>query len=90
MKPAPHGWHVISRETDGGPNGDARGGGDSGAIVAKKSAALRLRELARALAGGAVALKAYRARRPKPLGIHYSDAPTKVLVVGGRFGGWLR
>jgi NADH dehydrogenase len=40
-----------------------------------------------ALASGAVALGAYRARRPKPLGIHYSDAPTKVVVVGGGFGG---
>jgi NADH:ubiquinone reductase (H+-translocating) len=39
------------------------------------------------LAGGTVALGAYRAWRPKPLGIHYSDAPTKVLVVGGGFGG---
>ena len=44
-------------------------------------------KLSAALAGGAVALGAYRARRPKPLGIHYSDAPTKVLVVGGGFGG---
>jgi NADH dehydrogenase len=43
--------------------------------------------LSAALAGGAVALGAYRARRPKPLGIRYSDAPTKVLVVGGGFGG---
>src|SRR5215212_5340290 len=87
MKPAPHGSHAISRGTDGGSNGDARSGGDSGAIVAKKSAAPRLRELARALGGGAVALKAYRAHRPKPLGLHYSHAPTKVLVVGGGFGG---
>jgi NADH:ubiquinone reductase (H+-translocating) len=26
-------------------------------------------------------------RKPKPLGVHYLDAPTKVLVVGGGFGG---
>jgi NADH dehydrogenase len=44
-------------------------------------------KLSAALAGGAVALGAYRARRPKPLWIHYSDAPTKVLVLGGGFGG---
>lgn len=44
-------------------------------------------KLSAALAGGAVALGAYRARGPKRLGIHYSDAPTKVLVVGGGFGG---
>jgi NADH:ubiquinone reductase (H+-translocating) len=44
-------------------------------------------KLPAALAGGAVALGAYRIRRPKPLGIRYSDAPTKVLVVGGGFGG---
>jgi NADH:ubiquinone reductase (H+-translocating) len=44
-------------------------------------------KLSAALAGGAAVLGAYRARRPKPLGIHYSDAPTKVLVVGGGFGG---
>jgi NADH dehydrogenase len=44
-------------------------------------------KLSAALAGGAVALGAYRAQRPKPLGIRYSDAPTKVLVVGGGFGG---
>jgi hypothetical protein len=43
--------------------------------------------LSAALVGGAVALGAYRARQPKPLGIPYSDAPTKVLVVGGGFGG---
>jgi NADH:ubiquinone reductase (H+-translocating) len=42
-------------------------------------------KLSAVLAGGTVALGAYRAR--KPLGIHYSDAPTKVLVVGGGFGG---
>jgi hypothetical protein len=39
------------------------------------------------LAGGAAALAAYRARKPKPLGVNYSDAPTKVLIVGGGFGG---
>jgi NADH:ubiquinone reductase (H+-translocating) len=44
-------------------------------------------KLSAALAGGTLALGAYRARRPKPLGIHYSDASTKVLVVGGGFGG---
>jgi NADH dehydrogenase len=44
-------------------------------------------KLSAVLAGGAVALEAYRARKPKPLGIQYSDAPTKVLVVGGGFGG---
>ena len=43
--------------------------------------------LSAALAGGAVALGAYRVRRPKLLRIPYSDVPTKVLVVGGRFGG---
>jgi hypothetical protein len=33
-------------------------------------------------------LGAYNAfRRPKPLGVHYLDAPTKVIVVGGGFGG---
>jgi NADH dehydrogenase len=42
---------------------------------------------AAALAGSAVALGAYRVRKPKPLGIRYSDAPTKVLVLGGGFGG---
>ncbi|MBV9453016.1 MAG: NAD(P)/FAD-dependent oxidoreductase [Rubrobacter sp.] len=26
-------------------------------------------------------------RKPKPLGAHYRDAPTKVLIVGGGFGG---
>jgi NADH:quinone reductase (non-electrogenic) len=40
-----------------------------------------------ALAGSAFVLGAYQVRRPKPLGIRYSDAPTKVLVVGGGFGG---
>src|ERR671920_1032410 len=44
-------------------------------------------KLSAALASGTVVLGAYQARRPKPLGIHYSDAPTKVLVVGGGFGG---
>ena len=44
-------------------------------------------KLSAALAGGTVVLGAYRARRPKPLGIRYSDAPKKVLVVGGGFGG---
>jgi NADPH-dependent 2,4-dienoyl-CoA reductase/sulfur reductase-like enzyme len=38
-------------------------------------------------AGGAAALAAYRARKPKSLGVDYSDAPTKVLIVGGGFGG---
>src|SRR3712207_257014 len=86
MKPAPHGWHAISRGTDGRPN-DARSASDRRAMVAKKSAVLRLRKLPRALAGGVGALGAYRARRPKRLGIRYSDAPTKVLVLGGGFGG---
>ena len=44
-------------------------------------------KLSAALASGTVVLGAYQARRPKPLGIHYSDAPTKVLVLGGGFGG---
>ena len=44
-------------------------------------------KLSAALAASAVALGAYRVRKPKPLGIRYSDAPTKVLVVGGGFGG---
>ncbi len=40
------------------------------------------------LAGGLAALKVYDAlRKPKPLNVHYLDAPTKVLVVGGGFGG---
>jgi len=40
------------------------------------------------LAGGLFALKAYDAwRKPKPLSVHYLDAPTKVLIVGGGFGG---
>jgi NADH dehydrogenase len=40
------------------------------------------------LAGGVAALKAYDAlRKLKPLSVHYLDAPTKVLVVGGGFGG---
>ena len=42
---------------------------------------------AAALAGGAVTLGAYRARKPKPLGVDYLDAPVKVLIVGGGFGG---
>ena len=29
----------------------------------------------------------YLVRRPKPLEVHYSDAPTKILIVGGGFGG---
>jgi NADH:ubiquinone reductase (H+-translocating) len=40
-----------------------------------------------ALAGGAAALGTYRTRRPKPLGVHYTDAAKKILVVGGGFGG---
>ena len=43
--------------------------------------------VAAAMAGGAAALGTYRARKPKPLGVNYSDAPTKVLIVGGGFGG---
>ncbi|MDQ3861979.1 MAG: NAD(P)/FAD-dependent oxidoreductase [Actinomycetota bacterium] len=40
------------------------------------------------LAGGVAALRAHGAlRKPKPLSVHYLDAPTKVLVVGGGFGG---
>jgi NADH:ubiquinone reductase (H+-translocating) len=40
------------------------------------------------LAGGVAALKAYDAlRKLKPLSVHYLDAPTKALVVGGGFGG---
>src|SRR5215218_5821883 len=40
------------------------------------------------LAGGVAALWVYEAlRKPKPLTVHYLDAPTKVLVVGGGFGG---
>jgi hypothetical protein len=40
------------------------------------------------LAGGLAALRVYDAlRKPKPLSVHYLDAPTKVLVVGGGFGG---
>ena len=42
---------------------------------------------ATALAGGA-ALGAYNVfNRQKPLSVHYLDAPTQVLVVGGGFGG---
>jgi hypothetical protein len=40
------------------------------------------------LAGGLAAFKVYDAlRKPKALSVHYLDAPTKVLVVGGGFGG---
>ena len=40
------------------------------------------------LAGGFAAFKAYNwANAPKPLKTHYFDAPTKVLIVGGGFGG---
>jgi NADH dehydrogenase len=34
-----------------------------------------------------LALGLYSHRRPSPLGVAYSEAPTKVLVVGGGFGG---
>jgi hypothetical protein len=87
MKPAPHGRYAIPRGTDGGPKGDARSGSGRGAVVAKKSAAPCLRNPSAAFAGGAVALGAYRDRRPKPFEISYSNAPTKVLVLGGEFGG---
>ncbi len=41
-----------------------------------------------ALAGGVAAFKAYeKAQAPTPLKTHYFDAPTKVLIVGGGFGG---
>lgn len=40
-----------------------------------------------ALAGGAAWGAYSRSRKPEPLRVHYSDAPTKVLVVGGGFGG---
>lgn len=41
-----------------------------------------------ALAGGIAAFKAYnRAQAPEPLKTHYQDAQTKVLIVGGGFGG---
>ena len=41
-----------------------------------------------ALAGGAAAFKAYqKAQAPKPVKTHYFDAPTKVLILGGGFGG---
>ena len=47
-------------------------------------------KLAAALAGGTV-LGAYnlysRSRRPKPLKGSYPEAPKKVLIVGGGFGG---
>ena len=40
------------------------------------------------LAGGLAALRVFDARRkPEPLSVHYLDAPTKVLFVGGGFGG---
>ena len=40
------------------------------------------------LAGGLAALRVYDTlRKPKPLSVHYLDAPTKVLIVGGGFGG---
>jgi len=40
------------------------------------------------LAGGLAALRVYDAlRKPKSLSLHYLDAPTKVLIVGGGFGG---
>src|SRR5215217_3520183 len=55
--------------------------GDRRSVVKGKLSA------AAVLAGGAAALAAYRARKPKPLGVNYSDAPTKVLIVGGGFGG---
>jgi NADH dehydrogenase len=56
-------------------------GGDRSSVVKVKLS------VAAALAGGAAALGTYRARKPKPLGVNYSDAPTKVLIVGGGFGG---
>lgn len=40
------------------------------------------------LAGGYAAFKAYeKAQAPSPLKTHYADAQTKVLIVGGGFGG---
>ena len=40
------------------------------------------------LAGGYAAFKAYeKVQAPEPLRTHYADAPTKVLIVGGGFGG---
>jgi NADH dehydrogenase len=40
------------------------------------------------LAGGIAAFRVYDAlRKQKPLSVHYLDAPTKVVVVGGGFGG---
>jgi len=56
-------------------------GGDRSSVVKVKLS------VAAALTGGAAALGTYRARKPKPLGVNYSDAPTKVLIVGGGFGG---
>jgi NADH dehydrogenase len=48
-------------------------------------------KLAAAALSGGVALGAYqlysRIQRPKPLGSSYSEAPNKVLIVGGGFGG---
>ncbi|CAN5553171.1 NAD(P)/FAD-dependent oxidoreductase [soil metagenome] len=41
-----------------------------------------------ALAGGVAAFKAYKkSQGPEPLKTHYLDAPTKVLILGGGFGG---
>ena len=40
------------------------------------------------LAGGVATFKAYkRLQAPEPLKTHYLDAPTKVLILGGGFGG---
>ena len=40
------------------------------------------------LAGGIAAFKAYeKSRAPESLRTHYFDAPTKVLILGGGFGG---
>src|SRR5829696_3838736 len=40
------------------------------------------------LAGGLAALRVFDAlRKVKPLSVHYLDAPTKALFVGGGFGG---
>jgi hypothetical protein len=55
VKPAPQGLYEIPRGADGGPNGDAKCETDKGGIIAKKSAAPRLRKLSTALAGDAVA-----------------------------------
>ncbi len=49
---------------------------------------VKLAAVVGALAGGSAVLRAYnRSREPEPLKAHYQDAPTKVLVVGGGFGG---